>query len=170
MTRPFRKKLNPKLIEKHRCYRAEDLAEVFQVHKHTVFTWLKNGLPQIDGKIPYTVFGGDLISWIYKNRPAKQKKSDPSKVYCVKCRDHVLFDYENSWIKEGGLKRTFSQSRCPVCECIVNKISPNSDKKNQEAEKRLTCSTPTTLNTHKRKGNHDAAIQRKERADQIPLF
>jgi hypothetical protein len=135
MARPFRKKLNPRLVEKISCYTVDDLAELFKMHRQSVFRWLDNGLKTIDDRRPYMMFGQDIIDWINLNRPTKPKQSDPTKVYCVKCRNHVVFDLEKSWTIKGRTANNFIQSRCPVCNSTVNKISKKPESKNPEAEK-----------------------------------
>lgn len=170
MSRPFRKKLNHRLLEHYRCYSVADLAELFDTNQQTVLKWITHSLKAIDGQKPYLVFGADMIAWIKRFMPAKKRKSDPKIVYCVKCRDKVLFDYKNSWVKNKQEKKTFLQSRCPKCQAIVNKVLPKKKVDNQLKEKGLIGSTHSPVKQHLNKEVHDASIQPKERADQIPLF
>ncbi len=170
MGRPYRKKLNPHLVEKHRCYSVEDLSELFQTHKQSIFKWFGHGLKKIDGHMPFLVFGEDLIGWIKLHRPVKKPACDSTRVYCVKCRDHVIFDVNISWKSTGNKGGHFLKSRCPICNCTVNKISKKSESETRETEKGLTGSSSPAVNTNKKKENHDVPIQRKKRAYQIPLF
>ena len=47
---------NHNLIKIHRNYTYEELAEVFNVHKNTVSSWVKNGLPCLKEKRPIPDF------------------------------------------------------------------------------------------------------------------
>lgn len=119
MNRPFCKKLNPRLIEKYRCYSVEGLADVFHVSQSTVLIWISKDLKTIDHQKPYMLFGADIIAWIKTYQPTKKKKPDQKKVYCLKCRDKVPFEYQHAWIETGKKGFRFVQCRCPTCKSLV---------------------------------------------------
>jgi hypothetical protein len=170
MTRPFRKKLNPKLLEKNRCYSVADLSELYETTQRSILNWISHSLQTIDSQKPYLIFGNEMIQWIKQFRPTKKKKSDPNKVYCLKCRDKVGFDFQKAWVKKGNKQTRFLQSRCPKCQSIVNKVGAKLTSIIKEVEKGLIDSISTPLKQPLTKEVHDASIQRKERAGQIPLF
>ena len=48
---------NPRLVKIHRNYSVEDIARLFDVHKNTVRSWLKQGLAAIDDRRPTLILG-----------------------------------------------------------------------------------------------------------------
>ena len=170
MNRPFRKKLNHRLLEYYRCYSVSDLAELFDTNQQTVLKWIIHSLRTIDSQKPYLVFGADMIAWIKRFAPKKKHKSDLKLVYCVKCRDKVLFDYKNSWVRGNQVEKKFLQSRCPSCQAIVNKVLSKKMLSEQTKEKGLVGSTHLPVKHKINKEKDNAPIQCKKRAGQIPLF
>lgn len=170
MSRPYRKKLNHRLIERVKCYTPEDLAELFDVGTPTVLGWISKDLKTIDTQKPYMLFGGDIISWIKKYQPSKERKADPSKTYCLKCRNKVLFSFENAWIETGKKEFEFVQSRCPTCKSLINRFGEVHIHTFKQTQKGLSGSIPSPLKQTFIKEKNNASIQLKERAGQIPLF
>jgi len=170
MARPFRKKLNPKLIEKHRTYSVAELAALYGVEKVTVFRWVRNGLLCIDNLTPHLIFGEVLIHWINKHRPTKSSLENKGKVFCVKCKDHVFFDSSKAMPKKAPPGRVFFQSRCPACNSLVNKIFKKGDITLEEIQKRLVCCFPASTKVHKKEDIRHDSIQQPKRADQMALF
>ena len=50
---------NPNLVKINRSYTFEELAAVFGVHKNTVSTWVKDGLPCLKTRRPFLILGAD---------------------------------------------------------------------------------------------------------------
>jgi hypothetical protein len=81
MTRP-----NPMLAKLHRSYTVEEVARLYGVHRNTVRSWCKAGLPMIDDRRP-TMIQGRALRAFHQNRRDKAKRPcGPGNLYCCKCR------------------------------------------------------------------------------------
>jgi len=110
------------VIKESLNYCVKDIAERFCVHKRTVQTWLKEGLPAIKDKKPYLVLGYELKEFI-KNR--QQKRKVPCKVdelYCCKCKAPRKSLNNTVDIKILNEKKLLIKGVCPVCNIKTNKI------------------------------------------------
>src|SRR5260221_14166753 len=77
---------NPRLAKIHRSYSVDEMARLFNVHKNTIRSWLKQGLAAIDGQRP-TVARGDEIRRFLTNRRARAKQAcGPGRLFCLPCR------------------------------------------------------------------------------------
>ena len=59
---------------------------LFRVHKNTVRTWLKSGLPPIDSRRPILILGRQLASFLHARREHKRQRCRPGQLYCFRCR------------------------------------------------------------------------------------
>ncbi|MCK4945496.1 MAG: helix-turn-helix domain-containing protein [Alphaproteobacteria bacterium] len=59
---------NPRRVRTGLSYTVQDIAEIYEVHKNAVLRWIKNGLPVIDKKKPYLVYGGELAKYLRKKQ------------------------------------------------------------------------------------------------------
>jgi hypothetical protein len=112
---------NPNLVKIHRNYTVEDVANLFSVHKNTVRSWVKDGLPTNDDKRPMLILGSDLKHFLQTKRKSKKRKCLPFEIYCVRCRlpqlpAENMADYEPS---NGSMGRLIGL--CPTCGGIINK-------------------------------------------------
>jgi hypothetical protein len=81
------RRLNPRLVKRHRAYTAGELAERLNVHKNTVRHWHKEGLPAIDNARPI-LFQGETVRTFLANRNAGRKRPcPPGTFYCFTCRE-----------------------------------------------------------------------------------
>ena len=80
------KRLNPRRVKIHRSYTVEEVAMLFGVHKNTVRTWLKSGLPPIDCRRPILILGRQLASYLHARREYKRQRCRPGQLYCFRCR------------------------------------------------------------------------------------
>jgi hypothetical protein len=80
------KRINPRCAKLHRSYSVTELADVLDVHKHTVRGWIRKGLPVIDGAKPILILGSEFQIWWGKRRKAAKRPCQPGQMYCLKCR------------------------------------------------------------------------------------
>lgn len=116
------KRLNPNLVKIHRSYSVGEVVELFSVHKNTVRSWVKDGLPTNDNKRPMLILGSDLKHYLQSKRTSKKRKCQPFEMYCVRCRSPQIpygnmVDYEPINSNMGCLI-----GLCPSCEGIINKF------------------------------------------------
>jgi len=117
------KRLNPNLAKIHRSYLVEEIAGLFSVHKNTVRSWVKGGLPTNDDKRPLLILGSELRLFLQSKREINKRKCKPFELYCLRCREPQvpygnMVDYEPSNALLGCLVGI-----CPVCNGIINKYA-----------------------------------------------
>ena len=77
---------NPQLVKIHRNYTVEETATLLSIHKNTVRTWVKRGLPTIDDKRPMLILGRDLSAFLRAKRVKNKQPCKPGEMYCLRCR------------------------------------------------------------------------------------
>ena len=78
---------NPRLAKIHRSYTVEEIAKLFGVHRHTVRTWIKCGLPTVDQRRPVLILGSHLGEFLRARRTENKRKCASGEIYCVRCRE-----------------------------------------------------------------------------------
>ena len=68
------KRPNPRLVKIHRNYTVEEIACLFGIHKNTVRSWIKMGLPVTDNCRPQLILGSELAAFLGARRN-KNKRS-----------------------------------------------------------------------------------------------
>lgn len=117
------KRLNPNLAKTHYSYSVAEVAELFNVHPHTVRIWIKQGLVVIDKMRPVLIQGLALREFL-KERNGKQKRPCAvNEIYCVSCRIPQvpagdMVDYFPSDESKGCLT-----GLCPKCERVINRFA-----------------------------------------------
>ena len=115
-------KYNPNLVKIHRSYTYGELAQVFGVHKNTVVTWVKKGLPCLQEQRPFLILGIDAKAFLQAQRANRKQKCKPNEFYCVRCKVPVkvaenFVEYTPLSSKKGRLS-----GFCIHCESVVNKF------------------------------------------------
>ena len=115
------RRLNPRLVRIHFCYSASDIVRLFGVHKNTVRTWLKEGLPRIDDSRPILVHGRDLRAFLERRQRSRKRKCPPGTFYCLKCREPRppalgMVDFFEMTVTSGNLK-----ALCATCGTLMNR-------------------------------------------------
>jgi hypothetical protein len=77
---------NYRRIKIHRNYTVEEVAQVLIVHKNTVRSWIRDGLPTIDGKGPTLILGPELSAFLKARRLKNKQTCRAGQIYCLKCR------------------------------------------------------------------------------------
>jgi excisionase family DNA binding protein len=77
---------NPRLTKIHRSYSLDEAARLLRVHKNTIRTWIKQGLPTIDRRRPMLIHGADLSAFLKNRRNRAKQPCPPGHMYCFKCR------------------------------------------------------------------------------------
>jgi hypothetical protein len=57
-------RINPNLVKINRSYTFEELAAVLSVHKNTVASWVKNGLPCLKERRPFLILGSEARAYL----------------------------------------------------------------------------------------------------------
>ena len=112
---------NPNHAKINRNYTVEEVANLYNVHKNTVRSWIKNqGLEIIDDIKPFLILGRELREFIRTNRTKNKRKCLPHEVYCLKCKEprvpaENMADYIPMSNTSGRLI-----SLCPECGSLIN--------------------------------------------------
>src|SRR5690606_23745620 len=72
-------------VKRHRNYTVEEAARATGTCKGTVRRWLKQGLPAITDRRPALILGEDLIAFLDRRNPGRQKCL-PHECYCFTCK------------------------------------------------------------------------------------
>ena len=111
---------NPNCAKVNRNYTVEEAAVLYDVHKITVYAWIKAGLPTINDKRPMLILGGELAAFHQARRTKNKQKCRPGEMFCVKCRAPKMPDgeveYQPKIATLGNLVGI-----CPDCYTIMNR-------------------------------------------------
>ncbi|MBC2776732.1 helix-turn-helix domain-containing protein [Parasphingopyxis marina] len=115
------KRINPRLPKVHRAYAVDEAARLLGVHKNTIWTWVKSGLPTIDKSRPALMLGSDLREWLSQRRKAAKQPCPPGTIYCMKCRQPRapalgLAEYTTCNAISGDLS-----ALCEICETVMHR-------------------------------------------------
>lgn len=76
---------NHRLVKIHRTYKVHEVTHLLGVHKNTVRSWIKHGLPTIDDKRPMLIQGHDLYAFLQARIVKNKQPCQPGQIYCVRC-------------------------------------------------------------------------------------
>ena len=111
------------LAKTRRSYTVGEAANLLDVHKNTVRSWIKNGLQTCDDKRPLLIIGGDLRDFLIQKRKKNKRKCPPGTIYCVSCKSpqkpvNGAVTYKAITDTKGLLIGT-----CPHCSHRINRIT-----------------------------------------------
>jgi hypothetical protein len=78
------KRPNPRLVKIHRSYEVADIAKLFGIHRNTVRTWIKQGLPVCDNRRPQLITGSALRDFLQAKRTKHKSPCQPGELYCLR--------------------------------------------------------------------------------------
>lgn len=112
---------NPRRAKIHRSYTVEEIASLFDIHKNTVRSWLKQGLQVTDDRRPKLVLGRHLAAFLQARRLRHKRTCQPGEIYCVRCRAPKIpagdmVEYQPVTESIGNLI-----ALCPDCNSIMNR-------------------------------------------------
>jgi hypothetical protein len=112
---------NYRLVKIHRNYTVEEVALLFDKHKNTIRTWLKEGLQPIDDRRPTLIHGRELAEFLRQRRLSGKRPCPPGHLYCFKCRsprrpDGGLVDYLSMTDTAGN-----ARAICPECGTFMHR-------------------------------------------------
>lgn len=113
--------LNPNLAKIHRNYSVEEAADLFGVHKNSVRSWIKSGLPVCDARRPTLILGRDLRDFLKGKRKARKCRCGKGELFCLRCRAarkpaEGMVDYVPISCSTGRLI-----ALCPICAATMNR-------------------------------------------------
>ena len=120
-----RRRPNPRLVKRYRTYTVDEVARLFDNHRNTVRSWIKQGLPTLDSRKPMLIQGQELAAFLTARRTRNRRPCGPGELYCVKCHEPrapagSMADYQPVTAAVGNLA-----GLCPVCEALMNRRVAN---------------------------------------------
>lgn len=114
---------NPYRVKIHRNYTIEEIALLFEMHKNTIRTWVKQGLPVIDKARPMLILGSDLHQYLKDKRQAKKRSCMPCELYCVSCKSPKKPALDMAEYKRINSSTGRLIGLCPTCGSVMNKFA-----------------------------------------------
>lgn len=115
-----RQRPNPRLVKIHRSYEVTEIAKLFDIHKNTVRTWIKQGLPVAEKRRPQLILGSAIRAFLQAKRNKNKQKCALGELYCFRCRKPQkpagdMADFHPITDKLGRL-----DAICPDCETMMH--------------------------------------------------
>ena len=122
--RPARQKrrYNVRLIKATWPYTAQEIAELFDIHKNAVLRWLKEGLHADRNQRPYLIRGDELIRFLNRRQDGKRRRCGPGEFFCFKCRVPREPYLGIADIAIESPTRFRIKALCSVCDTSMNKV------------------------------------------------
>ena len=116
---------NPRLAKVHRAYSVDDISRLFQIHKNTIRTWLRQGLTPIDDQRPTLVLGCELRRFLSDRRARSKQSCGPGRIYCLPCRAPKMPAGSMAECIVTGETSGTLQGICPDCNrMIYRRVNP----------------------------------------------
>jgi hypothetical protein len=110
---------SPRLAKIHRNYTVEEISVLLSIHKNTVRSWIKSGLPTNDDRRPVLILGRDLVAFLKFKRVKNKRPCQLGEIYCVRCRSPKepagkMVEFQAFTKASGNLVGI-----CPTCESLI---------------------------------------------------
>ncbi|PNG25620.1 helix-turn-helix domain-containing protein [Methylocella silvestris] len=137
------RRIDSRRIKIHRNYTVEEAAKTLGVHKNTVRSWIRQGLPTLDERRPTLLLGKDIRAFLDAKKATRKRRLLPGQFYCLKCRAPRapyagVADYIASSATGGNLV-----GLCPQCEKIMNRRTSLTKLEEAKGALDVTFKTPS---------------------------
>lgn len=118
------KKRKPDLrrIRTSHTYTVPEVADALDRSVATVRSWIRNGLPTLDGNRPVLVLGSDLKEWLADRWRARRRPCARDEFYCFRCHEPRRAMVGSVEIVLGNARRVSVTGRCEVCGTRINRV------------------------------------------------
>lgn len=113
---------NTNRIRRQISYSIQEITEMLAVHKNTVRSWVREGLPKTDKQKPWLIHGQDLREFLSKRQSLRQKKCGLDEFYCFRCRMPRRPFGNLADVKVRNAKTVVVCGFCEVCDTSMNKV------------------------------------------------
>lgn len=114
---------NPQLVKIRRSYTVGEVANLYGIHKNTVFEWIRNGLQTCDNNRPTLILGQHLRDFLIKKRRKNKITCPPGTIYCVSCKLPKKPVGSTVIYQPITETRGLLIGRCPHCFHRINRIT-----------------------------------------------
>ncbi|MBO6540322.1 MAG: hypothetical protein JJ969_13115 [Rhizobiaceae bacterium] len=120
-----RKKRKPdfRRIRPSQTYSIAELADAIGRNPATVRSWLRQGMPTIDGLKPRVIDGAIAKAWLRRRWANRKTPTGPDEAHCLRCRKSRRFAEGSQSLKQTTTKVLTIAGRCAVCGCRMNKFA-----------------------------------------------
>jgi hypothetical protein len=108
-------------IRRNQCYTIPEVGRLLSVSTGTVRSWLRRGLPSLQGERPILVPGDGLRSWLIAQRQARKRKCQPNELYCCRCRVPSKSKPGSVLITPRNAKTLAISAICRTCDTKMNR-------------------------------------------------
>lgn len=116
---------NPRLAKVHRSYSVDEMARLFNVHKNTIRSWLKQGLAAIDGQRPTVARGEEVRRFLTDRRARAKQACGPGRIFCLPCRAPKVPALKMAECVATSNATGTLQGICPDCDrMIYRRVNP----------------------------------------------
>lgn len=123
-----KRKPNIGLIQTSRCYTVTEAANRLGRTKHTVRTWIKQGLPVLPDTNPRLIDGVELKGWLKAKWAKRKKPCGLGELFCCKCCKPRAPDPHSVKTAAGLSPATVCVSgNCGVCGAAIQQARRLSD-------------------------------------------
>lgn len=137
------KSLNPNRVKIHRNYTVEEAAYLLEVHKNTVRTWIKEGLPVCDERRPTLILGLQLRTYLQEKRKSRKQKCRIDEMYCMRCRTPQRPAGDMVDLAPASASANRLTGLCPNCGSLMNRFA--SDASLERIKEKLDVCIPLSL-------------------------
>lgn len=121
MAKKFRRNHNISHIKQTKAYTVEEVAKCLNVGQQTIYSWIKQGMPAIEGSYPKLVHGSILADYLKKQKCSRRIKCQHDEFYCFKCKA-ARKPLTDSISQKAKSKSTVNLSAvCCACGCKIFK-------------------------------------------------
>lgn len=154
---------NPRLAKIHRSYSVEEMSRLFNVHKNTIRTWLKQGLEPIDGLRPTVVRGESARRFLDDRRSRGKRPCGPGRIYCLPCRAPKVPAGKMAECQVSSGSGGTLCGICPDCNRLIyrrvnpqklNSVRGDLDVTITQARPRIEGTSNPNVNCDSTEGNH----------------
>lgn len=122
-----RRKVDHRRIRATITYTVPELAKRLDVATGTVRSWIRTGLPVIDGDRPKLVHGATLKDWLDRRKAGRSRRCATGEMYCLRCRSPRQHMPGSLVIIQRNAKTAMMSALCTECGARMNRAASVAD-------------------------------------------
>ncbi len=122
MPKPRKRRPDFRIIRPTKTYSLPEIARSLGRNRATVRSWVRNGLPTLNGQKPFLVLGFDLKAWLKAKWAAKKHKCLPGELFCFRCQRPRMPKPDSVQIISRNEKTVTIKGRCIECNRRMNQV------------------------------------------------